>query len=65
MKSLREQKAEAQRLGIRVERVRRTGEVRFFAGLDVPPITVNNRRKDGTREVARLIERVREEPPMG
>jgi hypothetical protein len=49
---------------IRIERVCRTGDVRFLTGLDIPPVTVNNRRNDGTREVEHLIERAREDPPM-
>lgn len=53
--SLRDQLALARRLGCRVETVRRTGEVRVYDGC-CPPVTVNNRRKDGTREVQRRIE---------
>ncbi len=62
VRSLRQQKAEAARLGIIVRRVPRTGEVRFLdPDGEEPPVTVNNRRKDGTREVERLI---RKREPM-
>ncbi|HXG26528.1 MAG TPA: hypothetical protein VNL94_06725 [Candidatus Binatia bacterium] len=53
--SLRAQLAEARRVGCRVEAVRRTGEVRVWDGC-CPPLTINNRRRDGTRELAERIE---------
>lgn len=53
--SLRDQLAEARRLGCKVVKVRRTGEVRVYDGC-CPPVTINARRKDGTREVQRRIE---------
>jgi len=57
VKSLRVQIIEARDVGIPVEHVHRTGEVRFI-GLDTS-IRVNSRRKDGTPEVAKLIERTK------
>ncbi len=58
VKSLRQQKAEAARLGIIVRRVPRTGEIKFIDPFgEEPPIKVNHRRKDGTREVQKLIDK--------
>ena len=52
--------AEARRLGIIVRPVRRTGEVRFISpNPDEPPVTLNNRRKDASRAVEKLIDRHR------
>lgn len=64
MRSRKDQIAEARRLGISVENVRRTGEVRFISPLpDEPPVTMNNRRKDGTRAVERMLDRHRPTDP--
>ena len=56
--TLRAQLAEARRLGLVVQPIRRTGEVRV---IDVccggSSVRVNNRRKDGTREVGHLVAR--------
>ena len=53
--NLRDAKRLARDLGVDVETIDRTGEVRFsYPGLD--PVKQNNRRKDATREV---IERAR------
>jgi len=59
VRTLREAKAEARRLGIVVEPVERTGEVRFLSPHGGPSVRANNRRTDSTRAVERLIERVR------
>jgi hypothetical protein len=53
MKSRKNQIAEARRLGIRVEPVRRTGEILFIGPEGEPPVTMNNRRKDGSKAVAK------------
>lgn len=59
--SLRVAKAEAARLGIRVEDVRRTGERRFISPFPgESSVRVNDRRTDATRELMRLIERVKD-----
>jgi hypothetical protein len=63
VKSLREQKAEARRLGIIVTPVRRHGEVRFMLPNGGPSVRVNNRRTDGTRAVQRFIDKHKEKPP--
>jgi hypothetical protein len=55
---LRKQIADAKRLGIIVEGVRRTGEVRFLLPSGGPSIRVNHRRTDGTREVAKMLKEV-------
>jgi len=58
VKSRRDQIAEAKRLGIEVRPVRRTGEVRFLLPGE-PPVTMNNRRTDGTRAVEAMLRRAR------
>lgn len=58
VRSRREQIAEAKRLGLRVEPVRRTGEIRFLVPGE-PPVTMNNRRTDGTRAVEKLLSKRR------
>ncbi len=61
VKSLRQQKREAAHLGIEIRNVPRTGEVRFLDPYgEEPPVRVNNRRVDGTREVENLIKHVKE-----
>jgi len=45
--------AEAKRLGLRVDIVRRTGEIRVVAGWG--SATCNNRRKDGNRALIGLL----------
>jgi hypothetical protein len=54
MRSLREQLAEARRLGIQVVLVRRTGEIRLVAPGE-PTVTLNNRRKDVKASRSSLI----------
>lgn len=54
MKLRKEQIAEARRLGVIVKPVRRTGEIPFLRPGE-PPVTMNNRRTDGTRAVEKLI----------
>ena len=61
VKSLREQKREAATLGIVVEPVRRTGEVRFLLPDGGPSVRVNNRRADGTSEVEKLLKKLKKE----
>jgi diaminopimelate epimerase len=54
--TLRNQVKHAQKIGMTVETVRRTGEVRFRTPHNPHVcVTVNNRRKDSTREVQNLI----------
>ncbi len=66
VRSLRVQIAEAKRLGIPVDGVYRSGEIRFLSLIEgVPDARVNARRKDGTPEVERIIRRHREVPPRG
>ena len=50
----------ANSLGIAVEHVRRTGELRFTAA-DHHPVKVNGRRKDVSRTLARLLRDVEAE----
>lgn len=58
VRSRRDAIAEAKRLGIEVEPVRRTGEIRFRSPLTGdPPVTLNNRRDDASRAVEKLIDR--------
>jgi hypothetical protein len=58
VRSRRDAIAEAKRLGIEVEPVRRTGEVRFRSPLlGGPPVTMNHRRDDASRAVEKLIDR--------
>lgn len=56
--SLREAMHAANRLGVSVEPVRRTGEIRFRHALWPRPITVNGRRKDAPRELTTHIHRL-------
>ena len=54
--SLRAQKREAKHLGIEVTTVRRSGEVRFTCVAKCHlPIVANNRRTDGTTQIAMLL----------
>ena len=54
--SLRDTARYAMKIGMEVDSVRRTGEIRFRSPhAPHTPVTVNNRRKDSTREVQRLI----------
>lgn len=56
--SLRDAKKLAERLGVEITHVRRTGEMRFRAcGLTV---THNNRRKDASRALVSLLRRKQE-----
>lgn len=58
VRSRRDAIAEAKRLGIEVEPVRRTGEVRFRSPLlGGPAVTMNHRRDDASRAVEKLIDR--------
>ncbi|MCB9677755.1 MAG: hypothetical protein H6737_21795 [Alphaproteobacteria bacterium] len=54
---LRRAKKLARELGIQVENVRRTGEVRF-SHPDHPPVTHNNRKKVASRPLVLLLRRV-------
>lgn len=56
VRSRRDAIAEAKRLGIEVEPVRRTGEVRFTSPFIDKPVTLNNRRSDSSRAVEKLID---------
>ena len=58
--NLREAIRVARDLGIAVEDVRRTGEIRFRAR-GMAPVVQNARRKDATRAVVRLLRRVADE----
>jgi len=58
--NLRELLAMAQRLGLRVEPVRRTGEVRVY-GSDGTRATCNVRRKDGNRKLLSIIRKAEKE----
>lgn len=51
---LRDAIAEAERLGIRHERMRRTGELKFYRP-DGRMVIVNGRRKDSTRVLVSLL----------
>lgn len=59
VRSRRDQLAEARRLGLRVEPVRRTGEVRVSPPDGGPSVRINNRRTDGTRAVEAMLSRYR------
>lgn len=63
MKSRKDQIAEAKRLGIVVQPVRRTGEIRFLVPGE-PPVTMNNRRTDGSRAVEKLLAKHRARDPQ-
>lgn len=56
VKSRKAQLAEARRLGLIVEPVRRTGEIRIKPPDGGPSVRINNRRTDGTRAVMRMLE---------
>lgn len=62
MRSRRDQIAEAKRLGLIVQPVRRTGEMRFLEPMGGPSVRVNNRRKDGTLAVEALLAKHRPTP---
>lgn len=48
----------ARRLGVRVENVRRTGEVRLWHPLVPRPVNCNRRRKSASRAAVGLIQKV-------
>lgn len=48
----------ARRLGVRVENVRRTGEVRLWHPLVSRPVNCNRRRKSASRAAVGLIQKV-------
>lgn len=58
--SMRDAVSRAESLGFRVERVRRTGELRFQHPELGLRLTVNGRRKDSSRALAGLLKRAAE-----
>lgn len=62
VRSRRDAIAEARRLGITVETVRRTGEVRFTSPDGGPTVRLNNRRDDSTRAVEAMLRRHTPQP---
>lgn len=68
--NLRDALAEARALGLRIDDVFRTGEVRIYADIEgVLPVTCNARRKDAPRRLTSLLRKVRaarlEPRPLG
>lgn len=59
VRSRRDQIAEARRLGLIVQPVRRTGEIRFLDPAGGSSVRLNNRRKDGTRAVEAMLAKAR------
>ncbi len=60
MPNLKQQLARARELGLAVNKVRRTGEVEVIRP-DGRPLRLNARRKEGVRELQRLIREVDDE----
>ena len=62
MMTRRKQLRAAKKAGATVTRVKATGEVRVEFGPGRPTIRMNNRRKDGTREVQKHLDRLEDQP---